>query len=308
MNSILILVIVFLLICLYVSRTKRTRDIRAIATSLNEMLASNTPQKLFFATNDSTLQYLLVAINRMLKAHQHESISYVQKELAMKRMLTNISHDLRTPLTIVLGLIETILHNPNMTVHEKEQLLLKIHSRAQEIVLLINRFFELVQLESEDLELPLAKINVTELCRRNILLFYHDMESKGLEADLQLSERPVYTLGNEEAFNRILQNLLSNAIRYGSDGSVIGMALREEGPFVNVEVWDRGRGISKLEQELVFERLYRTENDLPHMRSEKGTGLGLSISKRLVEKMGGCIRLESQPFEKTIVTVQLKRI
>lgn len=112
-------------------------------------------------------------------------------------------------------------------------------------------------------------------------------------------------MAHEEALDRILNNLLSNAVRHGGDGKVIGLGLREDERFVYVDVWDKGKGIREAHTDRVFERLYTLEDS--RNRDYQGSGLGLTITKRLAEKMGGDILLDSRPHEKTTFTVKLRR-
>ncbi|MOA18680.1 Sensor protein SrrB [compost metagenome] len=104
----------------------------------------------------------------------------------------------------------------------------------------------------------------------------------------------------------MLNNLVSNAIRYGGEGRVLGLKLSSDDRYVSIEVWDRGRGISASHQELVFDRMFTLEES--RNKGFQGSGLGLAITKRLVEEMGGEITLVSTPFERTAFTVKLKRL
>ncbi|SFM12306.1 Signal transduction histidine kinase [Gracilibacillus orientalis] len=304
-NSVLIVVICLLLTYIIYSRIRHARDLRHIAGQLADLVNQPSSHVLYYSTNEPALKILLVEINRLLQMKQESSITFSQKELAMKKMITNISHDLRTPLTVVLGLTETLLQDPAMDFKEKTRYLSLIHNKAQEIVQRINRFFELVRLESDDVDIALVQLDLSALCKENVLSFYQQVEAKGLNMDLQLLDRPVYALANKEALDRVLQNLLSNAIRYGDEGKVIGTKLRADEQFVYIEIWDRGKGISEPYKELVFERLYT--KDKMEGKHNQGSGLGLAITKQLVEKMHGDIEITSTPFVKTSITVKLQR-
>lgn len=182
----------------------------------------------------------------------------------------------------------------------------RLNDKVNSLVALLNQFFDLVKIESEDYEIPLSKISLNEICRQSVLEFYELLISQGLRVELDIPERPLYILGNEQALHRILSNLISNSIRYGSDGGVFGLTLREDGDSVAVDVWDRGKGITEVHQDRVFERLY-TLDDARNPQFQ-GSGLGLSISKRLTESMKGSIQLTSTPFEKTMFTCVFKQV
>lgn len=287
------------------ARRKRTRQLRYIDGKLNGIMSSGSSERLLLLTDDKELQALLNTMNRLLDRHQQTIAHFNHTELAMRRMLSNISHDLKTPLTVILGYIEALQHQRNRSSEETDRILAKVHGKAEEIVALIHSFFDLARLESGDTELPMTRINLAEICKNNILMFYESVHSYGCEAHIDIPDHPVYIISNEEALNRILNNLLSNAIRYGRDGRHIGLTLRTDQQAVYVEVWDRGPGIGESQQDLVFERLYTLEDS--RNKAFQGSGLGLTITKRLVEKLGGEISVRSKPYEQTIFTVKWKR-
>ena len=136
-------------------------------------------------------------------------------------------------------------------------------------------------------------------------VFYDLVTSLGLDIKIDIPESSIYALGNEEALNRVLNNLLSNAIAYGADGNVIGITIRNDEANIDIDVWDCGRGIDEYHVDRVFERMYTLEDS--RNKSFQGSGLGLTITKRLVEIMNGSIRLSSIPM-KNYFTISLKRM
>ena len=123
--------------------------------------------------------------------------------------------------------------------------------------------------------------------------------------DIMIPEQHIFVQGDEDSVNRILGNLLSNAIRYGSDGKYIGLFLREELDFVYIDVVDKGKGIEPQFAASVFERLYTMEDS--RNRSIQGNGLGLTIARNLARQMGGDLLLQSEPGVRTVFTVKLRR-
>lgn len=151
-----------------------------------------------------------------------------------------------------------------------------------------------------------TRLSINEICRKNLLEFYHLFQSKGLQVKVDIPAKNYFILGNEDALNRILSNLISNAIRYGSDGDIVGLTIREVGEMIAIDIWDRGKGITEVHLDRVFERLY-TMDDARNPEFQ-GSGLGLSITKRLTEAMNGEIQLSSKPYEKTVFTCVFKQI
>ncbi|MGM0942492.1 MAG: sensor histidine kinase [Bacillota bacterium] len=289
-------------------RLARGRDAHLfyIRDKLRTIIEENQTEKVLLFTNDPALKNLLVELNRLLEKKNEEFLKHAKKEVGIRKMLANISHDLKTPLTVVIGLIETIVCDKEMTKEARKQTLLKVQTKTSEILQLINKFFDLARLESGDKALPLIYVNINEICKNNLLFHYNDIESAGLEAIIDIPDQPMYALGNEEALDRILQNLISNAVRYGKEGLTVGLTLRGDDSHVYIDVWDRGKGIGESHSDKVFERMYTLEDS--RNRLYQGSGLGLTITKRLVEHLHGEITLKSHPFVRTTFTIRLKSL
>ena len=307
---IILWIVIAILICIilyqYFSQKARNENLEYIKGKLKQILNDNNEEKVLVVTDDKVLKDLLLEINKLLENNQKILAEYRKKEDSMRKMLSNISHDLKTPLTVVLGYIETINLDKDMHNDEKEVLLEKVHDKTIEVIDLINKFFDLAKLESGDKDISLTRININEVCRKNILNFYDILNSKGFEVDINIPEKDLYVFGNEEALDRILNNLLSNAVKYGTDGNFIGLSIEENEKSIYIHVIDKGRGIEEDKVDRVFERMYTLEDS--RNRVFQGSGLGLTITKRLVEKMNGEIFLKSIPNETTTFTVKLKRI
>jgi signal transduction histidine kinase len=290
----------------YFSQKARNENLVYIKGKLKQILKDNNEEKVLVVTDDQALKDLLLEINKLLENNQKILAEYRKKEDSMRKMLSNISHDLKTPLTVVLGYIETINLDKDMHNDEKKVLLEKVHDKTIEVIDLINKFFDLAKLESGDKDISLTRINISEVCRKNILNFYDILNSKGFEVEINIPQKDLYVFGNEEALDRILNNLLSNAVKYGTDGKFIGLSIEENEKFIYIHVMDKGRGIEENKIDRVFERMYTLEDS--RNRVFQGSGLGLTITKRLVEKMNGEIFLKSIPNKTTTFTVKLKRI
>lgn len=170
---------------------------------------------------------------------------------------------------------------------------------------LINEFFTLAKLEAGDMKIEVKKININELCRESILSFYDILCGKNFIVDISIPEDTIFVQGERNAIERILSNLISNALGYGREGKYIGLTLRESESYVYIDVMDKGKGIEKEFALSVFERLYTMEDS--RNRKIQGNGLGLTIAKNLANQLGGDIFLESEPNVKTIFTVKLNK-
>ncbi|MGE7691566.1 sensor histidine kinase [Lysinibacillus sp. NPDC097214] len=305
----LLLIIVLLVgIVIFQVRAKKKQDatIQYMHQKLQAIIDEQSSEKILVSTANQELQQLLIAMNALLDHNQKVQATHRKMEGSMKKMLANISHDLKTPLTVVLGYTEMLQLKQSLSDEERQRLLTGVHSKTLEVLKIIHTFFDLAKLEAGDTDYPMTKINVSEICRKNILSFYDMITSMGLEIDIAIPEMSLYALGNEEALDRVLNNLLSNAIAYGAAGNIIGLTVRNDDANIFIDVWDRGKGIDEYHVDNVFERMYTLEDS--RNKSFQGSGLGLTITKRLVELMEGSIQLSSIQYEKTIFTISLKRM
>ncbi|MCY0090723.1 MULTISPECIES: sensor histidine kinase [Bacillus amyloliquefaciens group] len=293
-------------IFLFRSRLNLRTEIKYIRNKLRKVVNEETGERLLLNTEDKYIKSLLIQINRLLDHNQKIKGNYNSIELSMRKMLSNISHDLKTPLTVILGYIEMINNDKSLTSEKVMSLLKTVNLKTVEVLALINRFFELVKLESGDKKLNSSRIDICEVSRKIILDYYEILISKEFEVVIDIPDDSVFVSGDEDAIERVLNNLITNAIQYGSDGKMVGLKIRITDNDVFVEISDKGKGINEMHKDRVFERMYTLEDS--RNTNYQGSGLGLTITKRLVEQMGGSISLNSVPFKETTFSVRLRRI
>ncbi len=309
-------ILLFLIVCYqrFVFGRGIQDQLSRISAKLSEILDKDSDEKVMVFTDNKVLKNLIGQINRMLLDRQRVKADYRKQEVSMKKMLANISHDIKTPLTVILGYLEIMqmeqehsrTKQDDSMQNDYHERLQKVAAKAEQVMELINQFFTLAKLESGDLKLTMTRIAINELCRENILGFYDLLLQRAFDVELSIPEQNFYVQGDKDSIDRILNNLLSNAIRYGSDGNYLGLFLREEADFIAVDIVDRGRGIEKAFADSIFERLYTLEDS--RNRQIQGNGLGLTIAKNLARQMGGDLLLESEPGRKTVFTVRLQKM
>ena len=275
--------------------------IKRINKKLEEILENGSDEKVMVFTDNPVLMELGGQINRLLIDRQKIRADFKREEISSKKMLANISHDIKTPLTVILGYLEIMRLN-----HADNEMLKKVETKANQVMNLINQFFTLAKLESGDTNINLGKVNINEICRENVLEFYDILLQKDFDVDLFIPETAIFVQGEKEALQRILYNLLSNVIRYGSDGKYLGVFLRQDKSNVYIDVVDKGKGIEQEFASNVFDSLYTMEDS--RNREIQGNGLGLTIAKNLAKQLEGDIFLDSIPNVKTTFTVSLKKI
>lgn len=301
----IILILTGIIFYQYKAKINRNRQLSYIQQKLTTIITNNTRENLLVFTDDKQLISLLTSINGLLNANQKILADYITNQESTKKMISNISHDLKTPLTVITGYLEMVALNKAIPIDE-ERKISKAYEKAEELQTLITKFFDLTKIESGDKQASLEKVNLNEVCKKCMLGFYEILTDNELEISINIPNKNLYAIGNEEILTRILNNLISNAIKYGSEGNIIGLNLTTDDQFIYIEIWDKGKGIQEKEQEKIFERLYTLEDSRNKMY--QGSGLGLTITKRLVESIDGKIQLTSEPYDKTTFTIQLKKL
>ncbi len=261
------------------SLAKAAGELREISEELEE----NRVVKL--AAPEKELESLLEAINGNLHQIRRERGSYREKERQLKEEIENISHDLRTPLTAVLGYLKMI-DREGLSAEDREFLETAIR-KAGTLQELTERFYELSRVTSGDFTLEQRPVDAARILREACLDHYSLFEQARLEMEVRIPETQMIILGNEEALIRVFGNLLQNGIRYARNRLSVG--LEEEKDSIRITF---SNDITP-EQELpdpsrLFDRFYVQERS----RSQGGTGLGLTISRSLAEHMQGTVTAE----------------
>lgn len=282
-------------------QTGTQRKLKKISQKLEEIQDEDSDENVMVFTENRVLMDLAAQINRLLENQRKVKVDFRRSEIASKKMLSNISHDIKTPMTVILGYLEIMRLNSS----GENEMLLKVEQKAQRVMELINQFFTLAKLEAGDTDIEISKIDVCEACRENVLDFYELLTQKEFQVEVDIPEEAVFVQGNRDALQRILFNLISNVVRYGADGKYIGMFIRSDKNHIYINVVDKGKGIDKVFAQNVFERLFTMEDS--RNREIQGNGLGLTIAQTLAHQLGGEIILESEPNVKTIFTVKLRK-
>lgn len=299
-------VCIVVLICIvlyqqFAFRTGTQGKLKKIGQKLEEIQDTDSDENVMVFTDNKVLMDLAAQINRLLENQRKVKVDFRRSEIASKKMLSNISHDIKTPMTVILGYLEIMRLNGS----GENEMLLKVEQKARRVMELINQFFTLAKLEAGDTDIEISKIDVCEVCRENVLDFYELLTQKEFEVEVDIPEEAVFVRGNKDALQRILFNLISNVVRYGTDGKYMGIFLRSDKKYIYIDVVDKGKGIDKAFAQNVFERLFTMEDS--RNREIQGNGLGLTIAQNLAHQLGGEIILDSEPNVKTTFTVKLGR-
>lgn len=220
-------------------------------------------------------------------------------------MISNISHDLRTPLTSMLGYMELIFEDDSLSDEKKNEYLKIIYNKGNSLYGLMEEFFKLSKLDSDDINLNIKKLNLSETIRQNIIAFFSDIQRLNIKPKIDVGQADIYIFSDEKIINRILNNLIINIIKHGEKATEMGIELIEEEKYVVINVWDNGIGMTEEELTHIFDRLYIA--DKSRSTSLNNSGLGLTIVKKLVELLDGSISVSSISFEKTTFSLKLPK-
>jgi signal transduction histidine kinase len=186
-----------------------------------------------------------------------------------------------------------------------KEVLCKVDAKVKQVTNMIEEFFTLTKLESGDFLVDFSRVHCNEICKSSIIGFYDMLSEKGFDVDIDIPDQDIFAYADKVAVERVLNNLISNAVRYGYDGNFLQIKLYEKGNYVFIDVTDKGKGIDHIVSKRVFDRLYTVDDS--RNKLVQGNGLGLTIAKQLSQKMEGDLTLESIPHVKTAFTLKLKK-
>ena len=278
----IILVMIFLIIFSVVMCIKLfsyKAQIRDITNQIKDFKERKTNKKINTKINYKNIEELAFEINEYLELYKRNEQEKVVFEDTLKQGIANMSHDLRTPLTSIIGYLKLLKEDAL----DKDEALDIIKNKTNKLNVLINDFFELASIESEDYELDMTKVNLTNIVRDEILSLYEAFENKGLEPKINILDKPIFIMGDKDSLERIIDNLLSNTLKYAEKG--IEINLEESNNKAILRISNICTSIDEEDIIHIFDRFYMADQ----VRKGQGVGLGLSIVKSLMEKMNGVI-------------------
>lgn len=257
------------------------REIRSMSRQLEDLSAGRSEKKISLTLVDARLNELATQINENMELQKQLRIDTRKSEQRLKDSIAGVSHDLRTPLTAIIGYIQMLERSGlNGEQQEKATIILKKANAMRELV---ESFFELSVIESGQSELAEEAVNFTNIVSEAVVDFISRFEAAELEPDVDLGNKSLYIAGDTTALGRIVQNLLSNALKYTAGR--VKVALEERDGEIILTVVNEVRPDTPPDMERIFERFYTGDD----CRNSGSAGLGLYIVKLLAEKMQGAV-------------------
>ncbi len=249
------------------------------ARRMREQLADETTARLSLPCPSAGAEELLSCLNQLLELRQEERARYRRKEQELRRQIANVSHDLRTPLTSILGYLQ-LLEGDGLSPERKAEYLAVIEGRARTLQTFIAAFYDLSRIEGGELPLEREQVDLRRALSDQLAASYGQIEEAGLDMEVELADGLPPVWADSGAAARIFSNLLTNALRHGKDA--LSVRLYRAGNVIVSAFSNRAEGLTAEDAAHVFERFYTADK----MRTGQSTGLGLAIVKALAERMG----------------------
>jgi len=271
-------------------------NINNINKELKKLKNIKTNEQLKLAAPNKNIEEMIGEINFILEKSQNDRIAHEKSESELRKQIANISHDLRTPLTSILGYVQ-LIRDESTSEEEKQEYLDIIEKRSKVLQNLITSFYDLSRLEANEYDLEFKKVNVESLLREIVAAFYNDFVDKGFEVEAQLQEKLPAIIADENAVIRIFTNIFQNALKHGS--KTMSICQRQVDGVIISTFSNRVENFTQEDLEHVFDRFFTADR----MRTGQNTGLGLTIVKKLTESMGHEV---SASLEDEVFTIQIR--
>ena len=274
-----------------VERLHRQSALKRATEGLDELARGNLVHRVVTPSSGEMAE-LATAVNRLAEAMQEARSEAMRREEAHSQLISNLSHDLRTPITSITGYVDALQRGIG---EDPSRHLDIIAMKTAELARLADDLFYLARLDAGDLSLTLAPVDVSEVARQCLLGFEHELLSRGIEVVVAIPDATCVVVADEAALGRVIGNFVANSLKHARSMRTLGVTVDRAGDGCAVTVWDDGEGFSKG----VAELLERGTSVGPG----GGTGLGLSIAHELSSRMGATLRVSSVAGERTSVTV-----
>lgn len=252
---------------------------REISAAFADRLQTDTNTQIDISSRDKDMCRLASAINAQLRILRQEHLRYHQGDTELKNAVTNISHDLRTPLTAICGYLDMM---QKTEISEQQARYLSIIKERTELMKqLTEELFRYSVIVSDDEKTETENVLINQVLEDSIMGYYAVLTEKGIQPNVNITDKQITAELNKEYLSRIFSNLLNNAVKY-SDGD-LDIILSDTG---EITFSNTAKGLSAIDAEQLFDRFYTVE------AAHHSTGLGLSIARTLVRRMGGTITAE----------------
>lgn len=269
------------------------RQIKDICRQLSFLMEKDSNIRITSQVSHGGMGKLVVILNDIMRERRENKKKYMDKEAYLSDVYTNLSHDIRTPLTSLDGYVQLLEECGSE--EERRRYLWIVKERIHSLKEILEELFTFSRLKNETYQLELTDCCINRILRQTVFSYYEDWTKFGIQPELDIEETPIYIEGNEQALFRVFQNIMKNAMDHGEHK--IGIFLNLSKDIVCVRICNEISNPEEIEIGQVFERFYKADTS----RNRNSTGLGLSIAKEFVLRMKGTIEAQLKEREFSIV-------
>lgn len=273
MNLILLLIILILLAIIIGYK----REIKNMSKQIRNSNGYLTPVRI--SSINKEIENLAIEINNLYKKNHESNLRVKENDENLKESIASMAHDLRTPLTSIMGYIQ-LIESDSVKDIDKNRYLKIIKKRTENLSNLINSFYDLSRIECNEYKMDLKLVDIKEIFCEVLALFYDNFLEANIEPKVVIDEKVSKVIADVESVNRIFSNLINNILKYNS--GEVQFIVKDEEKFVVTTFINDAPDLNKEDVEKIFNRFYTGDSS----RSDNSTGLGLSIVKALIEEMG----------------------
>lgn len=289
---ILFVVIFGLILVLFARVTSKNivRPVNILVEGVKSIAEGNYGNTIEYKSSNE-LDVLTESIN-ILSVQLKDQVELREKsDEARKNLILGLSHDVKTPLTNIIGYSEMLLSDTSLSPDDMERNLKIIHSNGLLANKLTKGLFELARFDSDRYFVETSVEDVCEILRRKVISYVYEFEEKNIDYTLDIPEHKINAVINEHQIERVIDNIIQNSLKYNQENFSMNISLKDTDSTISISIEDNGIGIPAELGEKIFDPMFRV--DTSRNKSLGGTGLGLSISKKIMEKHGGNIILDT---------------
>ena len=279
--SLLIITIILFLICIFLAVKLYVikQSIKEIEKSFSKILRTDTNNIIAISSSDKDIKNLTINLNNNLSELRGQKLQYKNGNQELKKIITNISHDLRTPLTAIKGYVD-LIEQEKLSNNQKEYLKV-IQKKSNELTELTGQLFEYTKLMDIDVKIKKEECCINEILEETLVSYYSIFKEQDIIPNISICSTKVYKIVNKISIIRVFENILSNVVKY-SNGD-LKVEMQENG---TITFSNKATSLDETTVQKIFDRYFSVEN------AKESTGIGLSIAKQLVELNNGSIKAE----------------
>ena len=279
--SLLIITIILFLICIFLAVKLYVikQSIKEIEKSFSKILRTDTNNIIAISSSDKDINNLTINLNNNLSELRGQKLQYKNGNQELKKIITNISHDLRTPLTAIKGYVD-LIEQEKLSNNQKKYLKV-IQKKSNELTELTGQLFEYTKLIDIDVKIKKEECCINEILEETLVSYYSIFKEQNIIPNISICSTKVYKIVNKISIIRVFENILSNVVKY-SNGD-LKVEMQENG---TITFSNKATSLDETTVQKIFDRYFSVEN------AKESTGIGLSIAKQLVELNNGSIKAE----------------